>query len=61
MNYKNIFLISLVLFNISNNFANNFANNFTNYFYNLNKTYKINIENMGLQYPHEFQVINLLM
>jgi len=57
MNYKNIFLISLILFNISNNFANNF----TNYFYNLNKTYKINIENMGLQYPNEFQVINLLM
>jgi len=53
MNYKKIIIISLILFNISNNF--------TNYFYNLNSLYKKNIENLCLIYPNEFQVILMLI
>lgn len=53
MNYKKIIIISLILFNISNNF--------TNYFYNLNSLYKKNIENLSLIYPYEFQVILMLI
>ena len=53
MNYKKMFIITLILFNISNNF--------TNYFYNLNSIHKINIENMCIFFPYEFQVINLLI
>ena len=53
MNYKKMFIISLILFNISNNF--------TNYFYNLNSFHKKNIENMCMFFPYEFQVINLLI
>lgn len=51
--YKKILLISLIIFNISNNF--------TNYFYNLNKTHKYYIESLGLQYPLELQVVRLLI
>ena len=53
MNYRKIIIISLILFNISNNF--------TNYFYNLNSLHKKNIENLSLIYPYELQVILMLI
>ena len=53
MNYKKILIISLILFNISNNFSN--------YFYNLKGLHRKNIEKMCLFYPYEFQVIHLLL